>query len=409
MRISTFHQFEKQSDMINQQYDAMNRLFNQASSGKKIQNSSEDPVLATQIKSTQNYIDSIAGYYNNGVLAQNRSRLFSTSVQNSLNVLNDVQTTIIKVQGGTLSDGDRSALAKQLQGDLTTLLNYANTHDGDGNYIYAGYNTNSTPYVQVNGSYQYQGGLNQAMIDIGSDVSTLYYESGFNVFGDIYQGNGSFTVSATSSNTGSASTTPGAVINPASYVPDDYTISFAQNTSGELVYSVTGAASGQVIPPLPATIPDDAPLYQAKSDITFNGLSLNIDGVPNPGDSFVVQPSTQENVFNTLQNLINMLQNPVTDKAQYDQELSQISASFTQISLHMTTYLSQVGTQSMTIDNQVKNNDDVIKSSTIALSGLQDADFVGVISAIAQKSMALQASYQSYAQLQQTLMQILKL
>lgn len=408
MRISTFYQFQKQGDLINQQYEQMNKLYAQ-SGGKKIQSSSEDPVLASQIKANENYIQSINNYYNNGVLAQNRARLFSTSIQNSISIIGDVKNLITKAQSGTLSDSNES-MAEQLQGDLTMLLTYANTQDADGNYIFSGFNTNTPPYVEVNGSYQYQGGYTSAVIDIGPNASAVYYESGFNIFSDIYTGNGKFTVTADDANTGSASTSPGSVVNTATYVPDTYTLTFLTNSAGQKVYQIVGATSGQVIPPPPATMsPDDAPVYNPKSDITFNGMSFNVDGNPSAGDSFVIAPSSQENVFNAIQDLMDLMKSPPANKAIYDQKLTQLSATFSQISTHMTTYLTQVGTRSQAVDEQVKTNDTILTNSTIALSGLQDSDIVAVYSALAQKSVALQATYSGYAKLQETLLALLKL
>ncbi|RDI39963.1 flagellar hook-associated protein FlgL [Aquicella lusitana] len=409
MRIPTFRQFQHQADMISKQFDQMNRLFMQASSGRKIQSSSEDPVLANQIKSNETFIDHMSNYYNNSVLAQNRSKLFQTSIENSVNIVGDIQTLIKKVQSDILSDGDRASIAEQLEGDLKTLLTYANITDGDGNYIFSGFNTNTVPFVQVNGRYQYQGGLNQAMIDIGPNISTLYYESGFKVFGDIFLGNGTFTVNASATNTGTASTSPGSVVDQVNYVADTYTLTLVTNSAGQLAYQVIGAASGQVIPPPPATIPDDAPAYIPDSDITFNGLSFNIGAGANVGDVFTIQPSTQQNVFETVQNLITTLKNPVGNKGNYNQALSQLSASIGQVSTHLTTYLSQAGTRGAAVDSQIKNNDTIINNYKIALSGLADAHMDQVYSALAQKSVALQATQASYIKLQETLMQILRL
>jgi flagellar hook-associated protein 3 FlgL len=408
MRIPTFYQFKRQADMITIQFNKMNKLFLQGSTGQKIQASSENPVLANQIKSNKETIEALDNFSNNGLLAQNRSRLFSTAMENSINILGDVKILMSKASNGTVSNSDKASIAEQLQGDLTMLLSYANTHDADGNYIFSGFNTQTPPYVLVNGSYEYQGGLNTAVIDISPDVSALYYESGFNVFGDIFNGNGSFTITA-GANTGGAFTSAGNVVNPANYVQDTYTLSFVTNSSGGLAYQIIGSASGQVIPPLPSNIPDDAALYHPKSDITFNGINFTMEGNPEVGDTFTIASSKQENIFNAIQTLITTLQTPSTNQGNFNQTMGQLNASFSQITNHLITYQSQIGTRSLAIDNEIAENETVKTNNEITLKGLAEADPVQVYSALAQKSLALQATQDSYSKLQETLLQLLRL
>ncbi len=46
---------------------------------------------------------------------------------------------IVYASNGTLSDDDRASLATDIQGLRDQLLNLANTTDGNGRYIFAGY------------------------------------------------------------------------------------------------------------------------------------------------------------------------------------------------------------------------------------------------------------------------------
>lgn len=409
MRIPTFSQFKLNSDNMLQQLSDMNHYMSQITTGKRLLASSEDPVLASQIKTQSTYVDDIQNYYDNGVIAQNRMNLFSTINQSSINAISDVKTLIIKAQNSTLSDQGRQALAIQLQGDLSILLNNANTTDSNGAYIYSGFNSNVQPYSEVNGNYQYNGGLTRSYIDIGQGANALYYENGFNVFGNIYDGNGTFSIQANNANTGSAFALPGSVVNQAAYVADTYTLTFVTNSLGQLAYQVVGANSGQVIPPLPAATPANAPQFVPDQNISFNGLSFSVSGGAAVGDKFTIQPSTQQNVFNTLQSLITTLKNPVTNQGQFNQTMSQISASFGQISSHFLNYQSQLGSMSISVDQVIQSNKSSIFNAQITLSSMQDAPLEEVVPKMLQKQMSLQAASDSYVKLEQTLMQILKL
>jgi flagellar hook-associated protein 3 FlgL len=412
MRVPTVTQFRDQIELLSQQYEDVSKLQAQADSGQKLQNSSDDPVLALQIKSVSDYITSLQSYSSNGILAQNRSKLFETSAQNVVDIMSKVNELTKAAQNDTLSDADRQDIAAQLQGCLNQLSAAANTQDGNGDYIYAGFNTNSPAYSQENGSYQYLGTADSIAINIGPNVSIPYSESGYSVFGNIPSGNGNFTIAAASTNTGTGNTSAGNIVSTSSYVPDTYTVSFVTNSAGQLAYQVTGAASGQVIPPPPATSPADAPAYMSNSDMTFNGVNIHFNGTPNIGDTFQVAPSQPQNVFNSLQGLINNLKVPIvtdTDRAQFHQAITESSESLSQAATHFIGYLSTVGTREVTIDTQVASNERTITNQKVVLGKLADADSAEVISSLTEALSSLQATQQIYLKIQQTLFELMKM
>jgi flagellar hook-associated protein 3 FlgL len=410
MRIPTNTYFQQQMLTISKQYESLAKLQAQFVTGKKLQQSSDDPVLASRIKLTEDYMQKLELYKNNGPIAQNRAALFTESISNANNTLDRIHELVQNAENDTLSNNERQIIATSLEGHLKDLLNTANVRDGSGKYIYAGFNTDVPPYALVSGTYVYQGGDQTTSISIGPYADTIYNESGFKVFGDIYNGNGSFTVTANGANTGTAAADAGAVNN--SFVSDTYTISFVTNSSGNLAYTVTGAASGQVIPPLPATIPANAPDFDANGAITFNGATLNFSGQPVAGDSFQVDPSVKDNVFNQLRNLIDVLRTPVTndtERAVFHQNLTNASATFTQISSHLKTYLSEAGTRSAIIDNQINLNKATLDNETVIESRLSDTDMYEVVSKISQQLAGLQATQQSYLRIQDTLFALLQM
>lgn len=405
MRIPTYGQFQSEADMISQQFNNMNNLEAQASSGQQIQYSYQDPVLGAQIKSNQDFLSLMQTYTDSGALAQNRGKEFSTAMQISTSALSDVQNLVRKAQDTTLTPANRLAIAQQLQGDLSSLLGAAATRDADGSYIFGGTSTNTVPYIQVNGSYQYQGSSNPTSIDIAPNVSTLYTENGDSVFGGIYSGNGTFAINAGTGNTGGAYTTPGNVVNSSSYVPDNYTMTFA-TVGGQLTYSVVGAASGTVLSNVVFPIPNTQGV-----NVNFQGLTFSVAGTPSAGDTFSIQPSTQQNIFNSIQSVITTLSNPnpITNIAAFNQQMSQLSSTIVQGSTQITSYMSQVGVRELQVNNQVTNNNASINNQKINLSNISDADIVAVFSALAQQSIALQATQEGYMKLQDTLTKILRL
>ena len=86
---------------------------------------------------------------------------------------------------------------------------------------------------------------------------------------------------ASAGNTGSGTISAATIAQPASWVPDTYTLSFSNPTQYQLTNSGgTVVASGA---------------YSAGQPITFNGAQVTVNGVPAAGDSFTIQSSTAAN------------------------------------------------------------------------------------------------------------------
>lgn len=402
MRIPTNSLFQQENSMLNKQYEQLVLYANQITSQKKINVSSDDPILASQVKMSEDYIDSLNLYSSNQAIANSRTSLFESSMKDIVNVVGQIKTVVQNAQNDTLTNSDRAEMAKKLRGFLTGLLNDASVRDGNGQYIYSGNSTNTTPYVLQNGAYVYQGGYSPSYLNIDSSNTILYNESGYNVFGNILTGNGTFSVAAASTNTGSAFTSPGEVVNVSAYVPDTYTISFSTNSTNNLVYSVTGATTGNILTSVP---------FVPGTPITFNGINIPLTGIPNAGDSFQVSPSQPQNLFDSLNQLINELETPTStaaDTAILHQNLSQSAANFNLIADHLRGYLSEIGTRSSALKDQTSANANFVEVQTIMKGELEDVNYAEVISSYTRQMVSLQATQDSYVKLQQVLYQLLK-
>lgn len=411
MRIATGSFFSSQVDILSEQYEKISKYNTQIDTGYKLQRSSEDPVLAYRIKLTGDYINNLEAYTQNGISARNRNEMFQSASTQAINLIDNINQVLVSSANDTQADSTRAALGGQIQEYLKNLFNIANSKDGTGQYIYAGFNSDVPPFTKNNNSYTYNGGFEKTSINIGPNNQVVFSDSGYDVFGKILQGNGSFVVTANSANTGSGWTDAGVVFDTSAYVSDNYTISFAQNAAGETVYSVTGAVSGQVVPPLPATIPNDAPVVT--DQISFNGISLKMHGTPNPGDSLTIQPAQYESVFDTVQQMVDLLGTGVNSdpakQAQFHQVLSKCFASLNQVRDHLIEHQSVVGTRIQTIENQVRENSQISNEQTRIKSQLESADPVEVYTQLQQQQIALEAAQTSYNIVRSLMMDLLKI
>ena len=90
----------------------------------------------------------------------------------------------------------------------------ANSTDSAGNYLFGGYANTSPPFTQSGGTVSYNGSDQVIQVQISANQSISGGDTGATAFMNIPTGNGTFTVSAGSANTGTASIGGGTVTDP---------------------------------------------------------------------------------------------------------------------------------------------------------------------------------------------------
>ncbi|WBV71576.1 hypothetical protein PGH42_18360 [Legionella pneumophila] len=151
-------------------------------------------------------------------------------------------------------------------------------------------------------------------------------------------------------------------------MPDNYTMTFALNSQGNLVVMVSGTLSGNVIPP--SGLPDDAPLYQEGSAISFNGMEMVVSGLPKAGDSFSISPAKNESIFSTVQRMINNLNKPYVssvEKAATQTENNQLLAQIDSALGCILSVQSDLGARLNQLETAEKANNDYLDISAATL------------------------------------------
>ncbi|HWZ48485.1 MAG TPA: flagellar hook-associated protein FlgL [Herbaspirillum sp.] len=105
----------------------------------------------------------------NSLLTSNES-----TISNIVTTITDIKSQVITAGNATYSNQDRQNVANTLKSDMTTLLGYANSTDGLGNYIYAGYKSTTQPFTQdpTTGAVTYHGdqGVQTLQVDTGQTM-----------------------------------------------------------------------------------------------------------------------------------------------------------------------------------------------------------------------------------------------
>ncbi|MFM0740332.1 flagellar hook-associated protein FlgL [Paraburkholderia xenovorans] len=398
MRISTSQYFTQNVATMSDQQAQLSQLYAEISSGVSLSTPSDNPLGAAQAVQLSSTGTTLAQYTSNQTTALASLQQEDSTLGSVNDVLNTIHTTVLRAGDGSLNDGDRGALATQLQSLRSQLLTLANATDPQGNYLFAGYQSTAQPYTTNSaGVVTYSGDTGTPGVQI-SDTRTIQSgDNGLAIFGSVAPIGTSSVPAGAAGNTGTGVISTVSLNNPTDPTnADKYSINFTSSTT--YTVSQTNPATGAVTTSGPQP-------FTAGSSITLGGQSVSISGAPNAGDSFSVTPATQGSmdVFANLTQLINTLQSPLSGGASTATYQSALTTSMTQLENTMnnvTTAQAAVGgreqevqaIQTVTGTNTLQNTNN--------LANLTQTDMIKTISQYTLEQNSLQAAQQAFAKIQ---------
>lgn len=391
MRVSTsWMQQQSVGNMMNRQGD-LSDLNTQLSTGKRINQPSDDPVGAARALDMSHLIADSAQYQRNITSANSRLGLEDQTLSNTSNVLGRVRTLLLQAANGSQTDETRGDIASEMVQLREQLLGQANSTDGQGEYIFAGNRTGTQPFVSQ-GSVSYFGDSGQRMVAAGPGLQVATGDPGSAVFVNVPTGNGTFAVSASAGNSGkavagaSSVTDPSA--NPSAWDGGSYSIVFTAANAYEV------RDGGGAILESGSYDPDKG------GSITFRGAQVAFNGAPDAGDTFALGASGKQDIFTTLDNIIGTLRTPNGGGAQMQNDINTEFANLDQAIDTITRTRGKVGARMNALDQQGALNDDLTLQYKTSLSNVQDLNYYDAISQLGAQTTALQAAQQTFTKVQ---------
>jgi len=362
---------------------------NEVSSGLSFTTASQNPVAAGLVAGYDQVLAQSQQYTANGQSATGSLNVEDSALTQLQNQLQSVLDLALEANSGTASTADLSAIATQVQQIQGSLLSVANTQDGTGNYIFAGYSTQTQPFAQSASGATYSGDQGQRQVQIGAGQTVVVGDNGDLVFNQIKTGNGTFNVTAASGNTGSGLIGATSVTDPADYDGGTYSIDFTAPDT----YQVLGAG-GTVV---------TTGTYTSGQAISFAGIQVTLSGQPAAGDSFSVAPSTDQSVFTTVQNLVNALQAGTDTPAAQTQLNNSIAAAINGINQALDqaqTVQSSVGARLNTITTAQSVGTTQQTQLQQSISNLQSLDYASAVTTLDSQNTTLSAAMEAFTQTQ---------
>lgn len=397
MRIATAHSYDKTVANLSQRQTELSQLQERISTGKRVQRASDDPVAAVLSEAASNRMRRAETDQRSIEAARTSLSQGENAIGQASELIQGVRELIVKAGNATYGSAEFKNIAQEIEGLRERLIGVANQKDSAGRTLFGGLGGSATPFVEVFGpsssGVQFQGMRGQEAA--GGNLLPQSFD-GDAVFMRVPPGNGSFTVSLASGNTGGLSTDIGSVSNPSALTGHSYQVSFASTAGGGHTYSITDTTTGNAVPG------HSNVAYTPGMQIEVDGMSLALRGTPSNGDTLSIDPVTAPtDIFSVMQNAVEALRGATGGQtAQLTQALGQ---SLTEIDAAHDRVLSaraQAGewlNRADSIDNLLADRqvDDEAERSR-----LEDLDLVKGISDFQNRQTGLQAAMAAYGQVQ---------
>lgn len=398
MRVSTTMMFERSVASMNRQQSEFLDVGEQIASGKRVVRPSDDPQAAAQALGVSQSLATNSQQSDSRVTARNALSQEESVLDSVTDALTRAKELMVQAGNGTLSDADRESMASELEGVYEALLGQANSTDGNGNYLFAGYQDSAAPFVKnADGAVEYSGSDSVRQQKVGPSRLMEVGDTGGDVFQSVASGAG-YLAEAGGDNAGTLTFTGPSIADTsdAGY-GDGYTVSFDADAT-PTTYTVTNSDGDEVV---------SAAEYQSGQAIEFGGVRLTLEGEPETGDTIEVGKAADmdPDIFTTFENMLSALQNPLDsdeDKAAFANTLATSSRQMDNALDNVLTVRASVGSRLNELDTLDTVGSDREIAYTQTQSDLIDLDYNTAVSDYVLRQVGLQAAQKAFVELQGT-------
>lgn len=295
MRLGTANTYDSTLDHLMRRQVELSSQQEKLSSGKKINRASDDPTGAALAERALTRNTRIETEERALVMQRNAVTLAESTLGDATALMQSLRELVVKANNGAMNSANRISLAQEMRGLRDQLFTNANRNDTNGIPLFGGLGSAGTPFSDPATGVLFNGIPGQRT---STEVSLPGAMDGNAIFMNVPTGNGTFNVGLGGANTGTVWVAPGQVITPGALTGDNYSVTFTVSAT------VPPVTTYDVVDTTTATTIAAAQPYVDGQTIAFDGMSFVSHGIPQNGDTLLVTPSTQTDVFAVIDRAI---------------------------------------------------------------------------------------------------------
>ncbi|MEO1327557.1 MAG: flagellar hook-associated protein FlgL [Pseudomonadota bacterium] len=389
MRVSNLGFFNRAVSNIQSVQRELNAVQEQIATGRRIQQPSDDPNGAARILDYQESLATLEQYQRNTELASNRLRLSEDTLTRVTETLQRVRELTLQGANASQTNETRAFIATELNESIEDLLGLANTRDASDQFLFSGFQAGTQPFSRTATGFTYNGDDGQRFIQVSASRQIPDTNSGDEIFGRIREGNGQVLVTRAPANTGT-----GVAVNEVqgrvqNYNFERFDIVFVAPDTFEVRDALGAVVSTG------AFVPGDT--------IAAGPARVRIDGEPDVGDTFAVDPAPNSDLFSIVQGIADALATDSDDpleRAVLDSALNRGLEGLDRALESVLEVRTSIGSRLSAAESQLDTNLGTELVLQEALAGVQDLDLAEAASRLAAQASALEAAQQSFIRVQ---------
>ena len=160
----------------------------QVATGRRYQTAADDPVAAARELDLDRSLARLGQFGKNLGVANHRLSLEDDALGDVTSTMQRVRELALVINTDT-NDASGEAFAQELDQLLNHLVQVANSSDGEGGYLFAGFSSGAAPFLRDGSPVTYRGDQGQRFIQIGPGRRVADGDSGGEVVQFIRNGN----------------------------------------------------------------------------------------------------------------------------------------------------------------------------------------------------------------------------
>jgi len=185
MRIATSTAYSQSVSAMSTQNHKMNKTLLQLSMGKKIIVPSDDPASAARVLGLNQAKSRTDTFQVNIVIAKSSLEVEESTLNGVVNSLQRIRELSVQANNDTYTADQRINISKEIEEHMETILGLSNATNGNGEYLFAGFNNKTSPFADNAGVIEYRGDQGQQELQIGTTRHIPSGDNGFDLFMNI--------------------------------------------------------------------------------------------------------------------------------------------------------------------------------------------------------------------------------
>lgn len=395
MRVSTVIMFERSVTSMNRQQGEFMNVGEQIASGKRVVRPSDDPQAAARSVGVSQSLAANAQHNDSRISARNSLSQEESILNNTTDSLTRAKTLLVQAGNGTLNDAARQSIATEMRGVYEAMVGQANSTDGNGSYIFGGYQDGAAPFTRNDaGDVAYAGATQGRQQKVDASRLMDVGDTGQRVFQNVAAGAG-YLARADAGNAGTL-TFSGPQVSDTTDAAYGNAFSIQFDDADPTRYTVIDKTTNSEI---------QSGTYRSGQTLEIGGTRLTLEGEPAAGDTIDMGKAQdmQPDIFKTFENVLAALEKPIesdADQAAFDNAMATASREMDNGLDNVLTVRASVGARLNELDTLDVVGGDRELSYTQTQSDLVDLDYNAAVSEYALRQVGLQAAQKAFVNLQ---------